>query len=226
MDPPRKHLGPGASPGRDEAPPPSSTTVILPSERHRQLLQVLDGMAHVDQRGRRVAWGYQERLARRLGIKPRRLRQLIADLRTPERDPRHLNVAPTGRRLGLLRVEPTRRQVADGSTRYGVDLYVLLFPQGAFAAVPVAGDDGQRALPDELVSAGQAKGHSGGSALHNKRQPVARKRTVGGEGAVITEAKGLLRVLGTIEAKQIIAAAESWGDVPEVEALALACRRP
>jgi hypothetical protein len=136
----------------------------LPSERHRQLLMVLDGQAS-DRGGRRVVFGRQDRLAARLGIGPRRLRELVADLRTPERDPRHPRTPPAGLRLGLLRVEPSRRKdpTTARRTRYGVNVYVLLFELGAAARMTV-----QRAPAKRPVSAGHVKGHPDPSALHNK----------------------------------------------------------
>jgi hypothetical protein len=144
----------------------------LPSERHRQLLMVLDGQAS-NRDGRRIVFGRQDRLAARLGIKPRRLRELVADLRTPERDPRHPRTPPAGLRLGLLRVEPTRRKQAGGDTRYGTNVYVLLFEAGAPARMGV-----QRALAKEPVSAAHAKGHPDPSALHNKVKPASEERWV------------------------------------------------
>jgi hypothetical protein len=110
---------------------------------------VLDGMAH-ESNGRRVAFvkGFQEELAKRLGLKRRRVQQLIADLRTPEIDPRHPD-RPIGKglHLGLFRVEPTERpRMPDGSTRYGADLYVLLFEKGAPARAVELLAEGQSAL--------------------------------------------------------------------------------
>lgn len=140
----------------------------LPSPRHKQLLMVLDGQARVDRAGRRVVFGRQDRLAGRLGISRRRLQELVADLRTPERDPRHPRTPPAGLRLGLLRVEPTRREdPTTGRTRYGVNVYVLLFDQGAASAMQV-----QSAPADKPVSAAQVKAHPDPSALHNEN-PLA-----------------------------------------------------
>jgi hypothetical protein len=160
----------------------------LPTARHRQLLIELDGMAHVDAAGRRVAYGKQATLAARLGISRRLLQQLLADLRTPGRDPRHLKVPPAGRRLGLVRVEPTRRPVPDGRSRYGVNVYVLLFAQGAARAMPVQSARPQSARPRADVSAGQLKAHSDRRALHNKRTPSLEEE--GGHSRVPTVERG------------------------------------
>jgi hypothetical protein len=153
-----------------------STYPTLPSERHKQLLMVLDGRAKLDQHGRRVTFGRQDRLAERLGIKRRRLQELIADLRTPERDPRHLKVEPAGLRLGLFRVEPSRRPDPDrpGQNLYGVNRYTLLFPQGVAATMQVA----QSAPARKRLSAGQLKAHRASTALHNEETPASEEREV------------------------------------------------
>lgn len=79
-----------------------------------------------------------------------------------------------GLRLGLLRVEPSRRgDPTTGRTRYGVNTYVLLFEQGA-----ATGMQFQCAPAQKPVSAAQVKAQSGRGALHNKEdqvQPVSEE---------------------------------------------------
>ena len=215
--------------------------VELPTERHRQLLVELDGMAHVDAAGRRVAYAKQATLAARLGIGRRLLQELVADLRTPGRDPRHLKVPAAGRRLGLLRVEPSRRPAptTPGRSWYGVNTYILLFAQGEARAMPF-----QSARTAAPVSAGQVKAHSDPRALHNENTLSLERKgeylpvtTVEGPGLVVqdsypqdrtqaADSDKMLKVLPLGEARRIVAAAASWGDVSAVEALALACRPP
>jgi hypothetical protein len=152
-----------------------SASPPLPTERHKQLLMVLDGRAKLDRHGRRTAFGYEERLGASIGLKKRRTQQLIADLRTPERDPRHPNVEPAGLRLGLLKVEPSRRPDPDrpGRSLYGINRYILLFPQGAVATMQV-----QSAPPRKRVSSGQLKAQPDQGALHNEETPASEEREV------------------------------------------------
>jgi hypothetical protein len=99
----------------------------LPSERHRQLLVLLRSTAHRDRTGRLVTWWPQAKLAARLGVSVRTLRNVLADLREPGLDPRHPRGTPPGLRLGLVRVEGTRYlDPTTGRHRLGGNVYVLV----------------------------------------------------------------------------------------------------
>jgi hypothetical protein len=106
------------------------TWPALPSERHRQVLDLLYANSRIDAAGRRVTWWPQEKLAAKLGITSRHLRRILADLREPGLDPRHPRGQPPGLRLALVKVEPTTyRDQASGRHRLGGNVYVLLEPR-------------------------------------------------------------------------------------------------
>ena len=98
------------------------------SRQHFELYRLVHALAFPSRQhdGRPVCtWG-QERLAARLGISPRTLRRLLADLREPGGDERHPGVKPAGMRLGWLTVEPRHRPGARrGGRLFGADQYVL-----------------------------------------------------------------------------------------------------
>jgi hypothetical protein len=99
------------------------------SERHRELLSLLRANSHRDRAGRLVSFWTQDRLAAKLHISTRTLRRLLDDLREPGSDPRHPTTdRPPGRRLGLVKVEPTRRESPVGGRVFAVNLYVLVEP--------------------------------------------------------------------------------------------------
>jgi hypothetical protein len=115
----------------------------LPSERHRQLLVLLRATGHRDRAGRLVSWWPQAKLADRLGVSVRTLRNVLADLREPGLDPRHPRGTPPGLRLGLVRVEGTRYlDPATGRHRLGGNLYVLI-------------EHVQQATPENAIPAAQ-----------------------------------------------------------------------
>jgi hypothetical protein len=133
----------------------------LPSERHRQLLALLRATAHRDRAGRLVTWWPQAKLAARLGISVRTLRNVLADLREPGPDPRHPRGTPPGLRLGLVRVQASRRPVQGSNrTRFGGNLYVLV-------EVP------QQATPESSETAAQVNRQEDPVACLNKEKPVA-----------------------------------------------------
>jgi hypothetical protein len=127
--------------------------VVLPSEQHRRLYQVLHATARPGAGGYPVSSWWQRDLAKRLQVSERTLKRLLADLREPgppdDRHPRATKAA--GRRLGLLKVERTKyRDKATGQHRRGHNLYVLLVPAEVIAGLPVSG---QRATwPFDLTS--------------------------------------------------------------------------
>jgi hypothetical protein len=129
----------------------------LPTARHREVLTLLHASSHEDRAGRRVCWWPQGKLAAKLGISVRTLRNVLADLREPGLDPRHPRGRPPGLRLGLVKVEATTyTDRASGRHRLGGNLYVLLWP-GQQAT-------GQQATPQTPVSAGH---------VNRQRPPVA-----------------------------------------------------
>jgi hypothetical protein len=139
----------------------------LPTERHRQLYRLLCANAHRDEAGRLVTWWPQAELAAKLGIKPRQLRNLLADLREPGSDPRHPTTRPPGLRLGLVKVEPTTyRDKATGRHRLGGNLYVLVeLPR-------------QQAMAEEPVSPAQVNRQWDGIACLNEEPPASEERWV------------------------------------------------
>jgi hypothetical protein len=96
------------------------------SDRQRELLSLLRANSHRDRAGRLVSFWTQPQLASKLGLSVRTLRRLLDDLREPGSDPRHPADRPPGRRLGLVKVEPTRREPVVGGRVYGTNLYVLV----------------------------------------------------------------------------------------------------
>jgi len=133
----------------------------LPSERHRQLLVLLRSTAHRDRTGRLVTWWPQAKLAARLGVSVRTLRNVLADLREPGLDPRHPRGTPPGLRLGLVRVEGTRYlDPTTGRHRLGGNVYVLV-------------EHVQQATPESTETAAQVNRQEDPIACLNKEKPVA-----------------------------------------------------
>jgi hypothetical protein len=108
-------------------------TLELPSERHRELLALLRANSHRDGAGRLVSRWSQEQLAAKLHVCVRTLRNVLADLREPGSDPRHPTSKAVGLRLGLLKVEPTRRDPPVGGRVFATNLYIIVesLPVGA-----------------------------------------------------------------------------------------------
>jgi hypothetical protein len=120
------------SPGQVNTQP-----VIVPSERHLALYQLLRSTSRPDRNGELVSWWPQARLALKLGCSLRTVQNALADLREPGIDPRHPKLA-AGLRLGLIRVVPTTyRDKATGRHRLGGNAYVIVPGQHATLAEPV-----------------------------------------------------------------------------------------
>jgi len=103
-------------------------------ERQRALLAVLRDHSDRDPAGRLVSSWTQAQLADELGLSVRSLRRVLDDLREPDLDPRHSRAdRPPGRRLGLVKVEPTLREPPGGGRLYAENVYVLTesWPVGA-----------------------------------------------------------------------------------------------
>jgi hypothetical protein len=116
--------------------------VIVPTQRHLDLYQLLRSNSHRDRAGRLVSWWAQPKLAATLGVSVRTLRNLLADLRQPGLDPRHPRGQPPGLRLGLVKVEATTyRDPASGRHRLGGNLYVLDPRQQATVKAAVTSSD-------------------------------------------------------------------------------------
>jgi hypothetical protein len=93
--------------------------------RHFELYRLMLATSWTKEGGRPVCtWG-QAKLAGRLGVTPRTVQRLVADLREPGFDPRHPDVKPSGLRLGWLLVLPRERRGGRGGKLYGADQYVL-----------------------------------------------------------------------------------------------------
>jgi hypothetical protein len=142
------------------------------SDRHRKLLSLLRSRAHRDAAGRLVSWWPQAKLAAELGVSVRTLQNMLADLREPTSDPRHPTAKPPGRRLGLIRVEPTTyRDASTRRHRLGGNLYVLVEPC-------------QHATSRDPVSAAHVNTQANAVACLNKGEPTATP--VEGQGSVST----------------------------------------
>jgi hypothetical protein len=158
--------------------------VVVPSDRHLELYRLLRSNSHRDEAGRLVSWWTQPKLAARLGVSVRTLRNLLADLRQPGLDPRHPRGQPPGLRLGLVRVEPTRREEpTTGRTRFGANRYVLDPGQQATRkAALTSGNSGDvaclnKSTPPSLEDEGECLGVTGVSStdvldVGNQREPT------------------------------------------------------
>jgi hypothetical protein len=238
----RHHTGPAAgnasSPADTATLPDAAPVVALPSEKHRRFLQLLHATARPGAGGYPVSSWWQRDLAKRLQVHERTLKRLVADLREPgPPDPRHPRATrAAGRRLGLLKVEPTHYHAEGGQYRRGHNLYVLLVPPQVVAILPI---EGQWATwPFDLTS-----GNGEGVALGKQEKPLSLEEEGEYSWVPIVERAGpaveesypqvgttaadsdIVRGLLTArETQAIIAAAESWG-IPRAEALALARQR-
>jgi hypothetical protein len=150
------------------------------TERHWQLLRLLQANSRRDQAGRLVSrWSQADkdgkpRLATKLGIKPRQLRNILADLREPGSNPRHPTKQPPGRRLGWVKVEPTTyRDKATGRHRLGVNVYVV-----TEAGQRALAEHDQQAMVPEPVSAGHVNRQWPAVAGLNKRNPASKEKKV------------------------------------------------
>lgn len=92
---------------------------------HFRLYRLLLATAWRGNGGRPVCSYGQGKLAARLGVTPRTVQALIADLREPGLDPRHPEVKPSGLRLGWLLVLPREHPGGRGGKLYGANQYVL-----------------------------------------------------------------------------------------------------
>jgi hypothetical protein len=139
---------------RESAGHVNMQAVIVPTERHLALYQLLRSTSH-PRNGELVSWWPQDKLALKLGCSVRTLQNVLGDLREPGSDPRHPRRA-AGLRLGLVRVVPTTyRDKATGRHRLGGNAYVI---------VP-----GQHATLDEPVSPAQVNTQEDGVACLNKK---------------------------------------------------------
>jgi hypothetical protein len=112
--------------------------VVVPTERHLALYQLLRSTSRHDRNGDLVSWWPQAKLAAKLGCSVRTLQNVLADLREPGIDPRHPRQA-AGLRLGLVRVVPTTyRDKASGRHRLGGNAYVIVAGQHATLQKPVS----------------------------------------------------------------------------------------
>jgi hypothetical protein len=143
-------------------------TPELPSERHRELLVLLRANSHRDRYGRLVSRWSQEQLAAKLHVSVRTLRNLIADLREPGSDPRHPTTKAVGRRLGLVKVEPTRRDPPIGGRVFATNVYIIVEP----LPVGPTSDDGQTRRSHR-----QANSDDPGSPVTPKRDSKPAGRT-------------------------------------------------
>jgi YD repeat-containing protein len=144
---------------RESAGRYDTQAVVVPTQRHLDLYQLLLATSHQDEAGRLVSWWPQTKLAAKLGVSVRTLQNLLADLREPGGDPRHRRGQPAGRRLGLLLVTPTmRKDPATGGRLYAGNLYALT--------------PGRHATLAESVSAAQNDTQEGGVACLNKKAPA------------------------------------------------------
>lgn len=146
----------------DERPGQVNTqAVVVPSERHLALYQLLRSTSRPDRNGELVSWWPQAKLALKLGCSVRTLQNVLADLREPGIDPRHPKRA-AGLRLGLIRVVPTTyRDKATGRHRLGGNAYVIVA--------------GQHATLDEAVSAVHVNTQEDGVACLNKKAPAGSR---------------------------------------------------
>jgi hypothetical protein len=146
------------------------------TERHWQLLRLL--VANSKRKdGRLVSWWPQDDkhgrsgLAASLGVKPRQLRNLLADLRQPGSDPRHPTTRPPGRRLGWIKVEPTTyTDPASGRHRLGGNVYVV-----TEAGQQALAQHDQQAMAREPVSAAYLNRQWPPIAGLNKRNPASEE---------------------------------------------------
>jgi hypothetical protein len=137
------------------------TWPALPSERHRQVLELLHANSRTDAAGRRVSWWPQEKLAAKLGMSSRHLRRILADLREPGLDPRHPRGQPPGLRLALVKVEPTRyRDQATGRHRLGGNVYVLLEPRQQDMAQGTVSAGAVNRTPDPMSCLHKGENHT------------------------------------------------------------------
>jgi hypothetical protein len=142
--------------------------VMVPTQRHLELYRLLRSNSHRDEAGRLVSWWTQPKLAQRLGVSVRTLRNLLADLRQPGLDPRHPRGQPPGLRLGLVRVEATTyRDQATGRHRLGANRYVLEPGQQATLKVALTSADAtdvaclNKSTPPSLEGKGEYLGVTG-----------------------------------------------------------------
>jgi HTH domain len=220
-------------------------------DRLLELYRLLLADSAVGEGGRLVCRASEERLAAKLGVTTRTIKRRIADLREPGSDPRHPKVQPAGRRLGWLKVVPKRVEGGEHKGEFVGNRYVLLldWEEAAAAAAKLQGtaptpprDPAPRDMAAGSLFPAQSQGTRGAVSLPNRETALE-------EGEVLSPAVSstaspaaehvdnpqarttrpdsiiTLRILGRDEARQVITAAESWGDVPAAEALVLACRR-
>jgi hypothetical protein len=93
---------------------------------HFELYRLMLARSWPGEGGRPVCSDGQAKLAARLGVSTKAVRDLIADLREPGADVRHPNAKPAGLRLGWLLVLPREVAGGRGGKLYGGNRYVLL----------------------------------------------------------------------------------------------------
>lgn len=159
---------------RESAGHVNTQAVIVPTERHLALYQLLRSTSRLDRNGELVSWWPQGKLAAKLGCSVRTLQNALGDLREPGTDPRHPR-RTAGLRLGLVRVVPTTyRDKATGRHRLGGNAYVIV--AGLHAehrrsdqqATHVR-STGQHATLPEPVSPAQVNTQEDGVACLNKK---------------------------------------------------------
>jgi hypothetical protein len=123
---------------RESAGQVNTQAVVVPTERHLAVYQLLRSTSRTDRNGELVSWWPQDKLAAKLGCSVRTLQNVLGDLREPGTDPRHPRRA-AGLRLGLVRVVPTTyRDKATGRHRLGGNAYVIVPGQHATLGEPVS----------------------------------------------------------------------------------------
>jgi hypothetical protein len=158
---------------RESAGHVNTQAVVVPTERHLALYQLLRSTSRPDRNGELVSWWPQDKLALKLDCSVRTLQNVLADLREPGIDPRHPKQA-AGLRLGLVRVVPTTyRDKATGRHRLGGNAYVIVaglhaeYRRSGQQAAHVRSSGQQATLPEPVFPA-QVNTQEGGVACLNK----------------------------------------------------------